>query len=120
MPKAIEVMGGLLPGGWPALMADNRAKVLAARAQVAAALAAPLPCPDALIGSLATVLLPDGDALTLNRALWERHRVEAKITAWPEPPRRWLRLSAQRYNDQRDYDRLVAALVAEGVAPSVA
>ncbi len=34
VPKAIEYLGGLVPGGWPALMARNRALVLEARAAV--------------------------------------------------------------------------------------
>ncbi len=31
VPHALRVMGGMLPGGWPALMEDNHAKALAAR-----------------------------------------------------------------------------------------
>ena len=34
VPDAIRFLGGLLPGGWPALMASNRAKALAVRARL--------------------------------------------------------------------------------------
>src|SRR5439155_964428 len=62
VPEAIRFLGGLLPGGWPELMARNRALALEARRILCEALAVTPPCPDEMIGSLATVPLPDGSA----------------------------------------------------------
>jgi isopenicillin-N epimerase len=120
IPEAIRFLGGLLPGGWPALMAHNRGTALTERARLAERLDTPLPCPDALVGSMACVLLPDrpsgprgsspleGDPV--QEALWRDWRIEIPVTTFPAPPRRHVRLSAQLYNGPDDYARLGAAL----------
>src|SRR5690606_12660541 len=96
VPAAIEHLGSLLPGGWPAVRAHNRALALAARETLCAALEVPAPAPASMIGSLATVPLPDappGSALSrvftepLQDALLERWRIEVPVFCWPERPR---------------------------------
>jgi isopenicillin-N epimerase len=120
VPEAIRFLGGLLPGGWPALMARNRSLALEARRILCDALAAPSPCPEEMIGALAAVPLPDGDAgppvsplylSPLQDALLERFAIEVPIVPWPAPPKRLVRVSCQAYNDRADYERLAAALV---------
>ena len=59
---------------------------------------------------------PSGRVDPLQLSLFERHRVEVPIMHWPSKGRRWVRISAQVYNDRSDYERLAAALVAEGEA----
>lgn len=122
VPFAIEYVGGLVEGGWPAIRERNRALALHARKTVAAALGSELPCPDAMIGSIAALPLPDGSdgpatsalyAGELHDALLERHGIEIPVIPWPAPPRRILRLSAQLYNEAGDYERLAEALDAE-------
>jgi isopenicillin-N epimerase len=65
VPEAIRFLGSLRPGGWPEVMAANRALALAARKILCASLQIPEPCPEEFIGSLAAVPLPDAapDAL---------------------------------------------------------
>ena len=120
VPEAIRCMGSLLPGGWPALMAHNRATALAARALLCEALGCAPPSPEAMIGALAVVPLPDGRGEApssplyldpLQDALLERWGVEVPVIPWPAPPRRLLRISAQIYNERADYERLAGALV---------
>ena len=120
VPEAIRFLGGLLPGGWPELMARNRALALEARRILCEALAVTPPCPDEMIGSLATVPLPDGSAASprspldpdpLCDALLARFGIEVPIFPWPAPPRRVVRVSCQAYNARGDYERLAAALV---------
>ncbi len=122
VPDALRFLGGLLPGGWPALMASNRAKAIAMRAKLAARLGCDVPCPESMIGTLAALPLPDdpsGDSSTapyktwLQSALVERHRVQVPIVVWPAAPRRYVRISAQVYNRVEEYDRLAEALVVE-------
>src|SRR5207249_10074218 len=106
VPEAIRFLNGLLPGGWPELMARNRALALEARRILCEALAVTPPCPDEMIGSLATVPLPDGSAAAprspldpdpLGDALLARFGIEVPIFPWPAPPRRVVRVSCQAY-----------------------
>jgi isopenicillin-N epimerase len=122
VPAALAFMEGLLPGGWPALMAHNRARALAARALVAGRLGTPLPCPDALVGSMAAVLLPDTpgspgwrsplDLDWVQEALYHRHKVEVPVIPFPAAPRKHVRLSSQAYNTDGDFERLAEGLLA--------
>jgi len=110
VPMAIEFMGGLLPGGWPDLMAHNRQLAIAARTRLCAALDSPLPCPDSMIGALAVVPLPDGDWQRLHAALLEQFRIEVPIIPWGRAGGRQIRISAQIYNTLAQYDYLAIAL----------
>src|SRR6185295_19572537 len=62
VPKAIEYLGSLMAGGWPALMARNHSLALDARRLLCAAAGTAPPCPDEMVGSLAAILLTDGTA----------------------------------------------------------
>ena len=115
VPRAIQFMGQLLPGGWPALMLANRALALQARAVLAAALDIPAPCPEEMVGSMATLPLPPStgprrawpkDRGALQEALLRDHGIEVPVTSWPAYPGRVLRISAQKYNDISQYKRL--------------
>jgi isopenicillin-N epimerase len=117
VPKAIEYLGGLLPGGWAALMARNRALALEARRLLCDVLKAPLPAPDEMIGSLASIRVPDGPTEVgwrrvdpLQRRLFDAWSIEVPVMTWPAAPRRLLRISAQLYNRREHYERLAQAL----------
>lgn len=121
VPESIRYVGSLLPGGWPEIMARNRALALAARKILCAALHIEEPCPEEFIGSLAAIPLPDAapdqlPRLPLNEYplqddLRERHHIEVPIISWPAAPGRVLRISAQLYNSLPEYKRLAEALV---------
>jgi isopenicillin-N epimerase len=118
VPRCIDYLGSLVDGGWPALMARNRALALEARAVLCEALDVPAPCPDEMIGSLAAVPLPDGTTSgigwrrpdPLQARLFEGWGIEVPIISWPAPPRRLVRISAQLYNARDHYVRLAEAL----------
>jgi isopenicillin-N epimerase len=118
---AIALMGSLLPGGWDALRAANRALALEARGLLGEALGVAMPAPDAMIGSMATLPLPPdrfppgrGCDPTfedrLQQRLWEERRIEVPVMPWGAPSRALLRVSAQVYNDVGQYRRLADAL----------
>jgi isopenicillin-N epimerase len=125
VPAAIRFLAGLLPGGLPALQAHNRALCLWARERLCDTLGVPAPCPPQMIGSLASLPLPDGVLPggapgeaprsplyqdPLQDALVMKHRVQVPVIPWPEPPRRLLRISAQIYNSEAQYEHLAQAL----------
>jgi isopenicillin-N epimerase len=58
--------------------------------------------------SMAQVPLPPGDAVDLQRKLWEQYRIEVPIVSWRE--RRFARVSCHLYTEQAHIDRLVDAL----------
>lgn len=120
VPEAVRYVGSLLPGGWPEVMARNHALAVAARAVLCRALQLELPCPDAMLGSIASVPLPDStDTAPPVSPLYSdpqqdllraRFGIEVPIIPWPAPPRRVLRVSAQLYNALPQYELLGEAL----------
>lgn len=122
IPECIRYLGGLLPGGWRELMARNRALCLAARRRVAETLGVEPPCPEELIGSIASLPLPVAPTSAPATRLgheelmdWTRERgVESWFFPWPIGGGKVVRVSAQLYNDASQYERL-AALLAEAL-----
>jgi isopenicillin-N epimerase len=116
VPKAIDYMGKLVSGGWPALMARNRALALAARELLCAAAGTPPGSPEEMIGSLASVILPPNPTVQtgwrprdpLQERLFNDWKIEVPIMRWPA--QRVLRISAQIYNTPEQYERLAQAL----------
>jgi isopenicillin-N epimerase len=124
VPAAISVVGGMLAGGWDEVMLHNRTLALEGRALVASALGVALPCPDTMIGSLATLEVPHSDRLPppahgsalaldpLQEALFRDFKVEVPVLGSPAAEGRLIRISAQLYNERRDYERLAEGLTA--------
>jgi isopenicillin-N epimerase len=128
LPAAIELLGGLVRGGWPALMDANRDLAIEARSLLLDLLGDEPICPETMLGAMAAVWLgrvsTDEEAVLLQRSLAEEARIEVAIGGWPvraararpdaPPAGVYLRISAQRYNERRDYELLVDALRRRG------
>jgi len=136
IPAALDFIGSLLPGGWPDVLRHNHELVVAGRQKLMAAVGGQPLAPEAMLGSLAAIDLPDAIAPTpippaahadphatypadpLRDALSDEDGIEVPVFSWPHTPadsaprRRLLRISAQLYNEAGDYDRLASALVA--------
>jgi isopenicillin-N epimerase len=119
VPEAIRFLGSLLPGGWPELMALNRALALAARDLLCQALGIDPPAPDEMIGTLVALPLPDLKGAPpaaplyrdpLEERLESRYGIVLPVMAWPDYPKRLLRVAAQAYNSLPQYEKLAAAL----------
>jgi isopenicillin-N epimerase len=120
---ALQFLGGLLPGGWPELMKRNRALALRGRELLCEALRTEAPAPGEMLGSLASVPLPDSSEATppsrgvwwhpLQKRLLEKHEIEVPVMVFPAPPRQLVRIAAQVYNSEAQFARLAAALRVE-------
>lgn len=120
---AIDFLTGLGgDGGLEAHMASNHALALEAREVVAEALGVEPPAPESMLGSMVALPLPGGPTPPLGRTdllqqrLFDHHRIEVPIVHWPEAGRRWIRVSAQAFNERADFERLAHALKEELVA----
>jgi len=111
VPEAIRFMGSRLSGGWAELMSHNHENAIAARNILCEILKVAPPCPDEMIGSLATVPLSDGSCVELQDALLEKFGIEVPIVPYPAAPKRLVRLSAQIYNTLDQYEKLGRAIV---------
>jgi isopenicillin-N epimerase len=120
VPQALQVMAALVDGGWGEIRTRNRTLALSGRSLLCDALNIAPPCPESMIGALASVPLPDCDpgescrsdgVDPLQQELFERHGIEVQLTPWPAPPKRLLRISAQLYNSVEQFEYLAGALV---------
>ena len=114
--QVIGYLGQLVDGGWPEIRRRNRQLVLDGRRLLTDALEMNEPAPESMIGTIASIPLPEvapedrrnGDPL--HHRLRERDGIEVPIMSPPISQSRVLRISAQLYNDLSQYERLAAAL----------
>jgi isopenicillin-N epimerase len=113
---AIEWMRGLMSGGWRELREHNHSLVASARDVICAELGVEPPCPSSMLGSLATIPLPNDfpDAVRREKIdeeqalLYDRYSIEVPFSRFGA--RRWIRISAQIYNSMAEYEYLAAVL----------
>ena len=131
IPAAIDGLGEMLPGGWPALIENNHRLILKTRLMLAEAFHGLPPAPDEMIGTMATLKLPGGPwprdevtrRISMIDAAMRGRRFEVPLIPWPAP---WLvdwgylpddshfeilvRISAHAYNYLGQYERLASIL----------
>lgn len=125
IPHSIAAMGGMLPGGWPALLRSNHELAMAGRKVVCDLLGrfgVTPPCPESMVGTMATLLIPEPAPELLTRPtayddalqdeLFNNHRIVVPIWRLNDN-RRVVRLSAQVYNSLDQYEKLGHALAEE-------
>lgn len=118
IPYVIHYMGSLVNGGWTELREHNHNLIVTARKLLCAALNVKPPCPESMLGSMAAIPLADAPADTscdayvdpLHTELYYEHKIEVPIMLWPRSPKRYLRVSAQLYNTEAQFQRLANVL----------
>ncbi len=125
IPFGLQHLGSLMPGGMAELQDRNHELVCRGRTIVQAAINGatgidvPLPAPESMIGSMATVFLPSIPPFgpddvryddPLQDRLVEQHAIQVPIWDLPATGHRMIRLSAQLYNSIEDFEHLAAAL----------
>jgi len=125
VPAALDAVGAMVAGGWPAVMARNAGVAAVARRVLAATAGRPVLAPEAMLGSMAAIELPPdpgfaargpSDPDPLQARLLATAAVEVPVHPWPRDPvpgerrRRLLRVSAHLHNDRGEYEHLAEAL----------
>lgn len=118
IPAALELMASRVPGGWQGLMDHNHQLALAARNLLCETLAIAPPCPDDMVGAMASIPLPPHLILpiapsgipVLQEKLWEQYQIEVPVIPWLNSSQHLLRISAQIYNNISQYEFLAQAL----------
>jgi isopenicillin-N epimerase len=118
VPDALRTIESFVDGGWPEVMRRNHALALRGRDILCDALGIAHPAPDSMLGSMAAVRLPDGEMYTpwlfgdpLQDALLDQYSIEVPIMPWPKLGNRVLRVSAQLYNEESEYEAAADALI---------
>jgi isopenicillin-N epimerase len=121
IPSAIDHIGGMLSGRWPAIMDYNTNLAIQGRNLLLEVLGTPKPSPDSMIVGLAAVLLPGSGVLTnsalepdpLHTLLFEKHRIQVPVFGWPHHNKRYLRIASYLYNSLEEYEYLAEVLKKE-------
>ena len=120
--EAVHFLAGLLPGGIKTLMRRNHDMAIAARRLLCDRLPVLPVCPEAMLGSMATLRLPDHASSLLpepsvspplprlGRVLLEPFGIEVPVFYWQNQMQALLRISAQAFNSLDQYARLAEAL----------
>lgn len=119
LPKCIDFLNSVYPGGVTELMERNRRLAVWAMEYLCRVFESPAPCPVDMLGSMAAVpVLPLGEPVKsagkafdpVQDRLFREFRIEVPVVRWPSADCRMVRVSAQAYNDKADYIRLAEAL----------
>ena len=122
LPFAIDHLADEVEGGWPAIMQHNHDLAIRGRNILCEALGITPPCPDEMVTSIATLILPEqveGGGIPLHEpdplhvVLSEKYGIQVPVWSWPSPRGRYIRISAQLYNSEAEYRYLAWALQQE-------
>jgi isopenicillin-N epimerase len=116
--ESLRWLEELLPGGWPELRKRNHELAVNARRLLCERWEVEPPCPEILLGSIATVPLPErfqkrtrsGKIDAEQLWLYDKCGIEVPFLWIGNPARRFLRVSAQIYNTAEEYVHLAEAL----------
>ena len=121
IPSAIDHIGSMLSGGWPAILDYNTNLAIQGRNLLLEALGTSKPSPDSMIVGLAAVSLPGSGVLTtsalepdpLHTLLFEKYRIQVPVFGWPHHNKRYLRIASYLYNSLEEYEYLAEVLKKE-------
>lgn len=116
---AVDWCSTLMHHGLSDLMGRNRTLAIAARRMLCESLSIDSPCPEEMLGSMATIQLPARFQTLptvphgidpLQTKLFEEYTIEVPIGYWGGPRQRFLRISAHGYNSREQYSYLAEAI----------
>ena len=116
--EALAWLGRRLPGGWKELYRRNHLLAVQARRLLCQRLHLEPPCPEPMLGAMATLPLPErfqgrpqnGKIDAEQLRLYDQFGIEVPFIRFGQPERRYFRLSAHLYNSLAEYAFLGRAL----------
>ena len=117
VPVGIDTLASCFDNGIDGVMAYNHTMVMNMRDKFCRALDIAPPAPRSMIGSIAAlpinldVLSSSEGTDPIQNLLFEKYKIEAYVASPARNPTRTLRLSAQLYNDESQFDTLLNALL---------
>jgi isopenicillin-N epimerase len=116
--EAIHWLANLIPGGWNEVRKTNHSLAVQARRLLCRELGVKPPCPESMLGSLATIPLPvdfpeaprTGKLDVEQEQLYDEFGIEVPFNRCGTPPMRCFRVSAQVYNCIEEYRYLADTL----------
>lgn len=116
--EAVKWCDSLLPGGINELMNRNHVLAVQARQKLCERFSVEPPCPETMLGSMATIPLPPSLQLPpkvartdpLQARLLDEFGIEVPVVHWGDPAKRHIRISAHAYNALGQYVYLASAL----------
>jgi len=119
---AAGYLDSVITGGWHEIRNRNHQLCIEARKLIGEMLNIPDACPDDMLASMATFILPpDKNEISLfyrgNTVLQDKlfhdYHIEVPVWIWKNGQNRLIRISAQLYNSLDDYEKLGRALLKE-------
>lgn len=118
IPLAIDFIGGLVEGGWSAIMERNKTLAIEGRKILCNALGTTEPVPSSMVSSIASVEMPgngevgpmsmEGDPF--HNHLFDEFGIQVPVFPWRHHGIRYIRISAQLYNSLEEYHYLAYCL----------
>lgn len=122
LPMLIKFIEDIIPGGWSGMQEYNHQLTIKARKALCDTLEISLPCPDAMITTLAAIpygiskgsINPGFNEIDeLQEKLYKKHHIEVPVYTWPDKRTRIIRPSGQVYNSINQYASLAEILMSE-------
>ena len=118
IPYVINEVCNMVGMSWEEIMRHNNNLAIEARKYLCKELDITPPCPDEMLSSIATIKLnfDDFTDLSIHKPdsihidLLNKYKIQVPVWYWPNPEGRYMRISAQIYNNLEEYEFLVFAL----------
>ena len=118
LPFVIDEFSKLVGMNWNEIMTHNRKLVIKGRNIICEKLSIIPPCPENMISSIATIKISSKQvSITdlyeidpLHEKLLEDYNIQVPVWSWPNPQGKYIRISAQIYNNEDEYKYLANIL----------
>jgi isopenicillin-N epimerase len=118
LPFVIENLTKLVGMNWSEIITHNRNLAIRGRKIICKKLNIVPPCPDYMISSIATIKISSNQVNEidlyepdpLHVKLLEDYDIQVPVWSWPNPQGRYIRISAQLYNYEDEYEYLANIL----------